>query len=246
MKRIDAVLFNGELDMLECRLRTLDPIIDRFVIAEATQTFTGIEKPVILHEHSERFAPWWDRITHVVVDDLPTTDNAWAREKAQREAIKRGLDGCEPDDIFILSDVDEIPSVEAIRICDPQVVLVFEQRFHPFAVDWLHPLPWQGTVACHLRDVTSVEALRYARLQKAFPTIKNAGHHFTWVGGDNETKLRSFSHTDLVPEITEFGLERFRKVGMHVDHNKLAPVTVDESWPAWIFNRECPADWFRP
>ena len=244
---IDAFLFSGELDMLELRLRELDPIVDRFVICEADTTFQGRPRKVLLPEHKDRFAPWWDRITHLVVDDLPAGEDCWQREHFQRDAIKRGLNGLRATDLFMLSDVDEIPTVQQIRKVRPNPVCVFEMAMHSFAVDWLYPTPWNGTVACYGRDIKDISILRYARDKPDFNRVKG-GRHFTWLGDTTATnkKLRSFSHADLVGVISAYGLERYYSEGFHVDGTKLLPVDVDETWPEWIYKRECPEAWFRP
>ena len=43
---IDTILFYNELDMLEFRLMELDSVVDKFVIVEATKTFSGNKKPL--------------------------------------------------------------------------------------------------------------------------------------------------------------------------------------------------------
>lgn len=244
MKIIDGVLFSGEIDILELRLRELDTVVDRFVISEASTTFQGRPKRVVLDDYSDRLAPWWDRITHVVVDDLPSGDDCWAREHFQRNTLKRGLTDLRPDDLFLLSDIDEIPTIAAIRACRPMPVSVIAMTMHSFAVDWQYPTPWRGTVACYGRDLNDLSVLRYARNRDDYQTIEG-GRHFTWLG-DQETKVRSFSHAELVEPILTFGLDRYRTEGIHVDGTQMAPVDVDETWPAWIWERQCPQQWFRP
>ncbi|WP_291854910.1 N-acetylglucosaminyltransferase [Bradyrhizobium sp.] len=105
----DCFTFFNELDVLEIRLAELDPLVDRFVLVEATRTFMGSPKPLVFSECKARFAAYAHKITHVVVDDLPDSSNPWVRERAQRRAIMRGLQDARPDDRIIVSDVDEIP-----------------------------------------------------------------------------------------------------------------------------------------
>lgn len=116
--------FFNELDVLEIRLRTLDKVVDRFVVAEATRTYKGAEKPLHLAENRQRFSEWWDRIEYVVVDDMPAGDEdvlpntpftaapsaRWVRENHQRDALLRGMPDLAPNDLVHLSDCDEIPS----------------------------------------------------------------------------------------------------------------------------------------
>ena len=97
--------FNEDL-LLSLRLHTLDRVVDRFVVAESTHTFRGKPKPI--HFDPARFPEFRDRITHVVVDDMPThLGDAWANEAHQRNALLRGLTDAASDDCIMISDVDE-------------------------------------------------------------------------------------------------------------------------------------------
>ena len=42
----DCFQFFNELDILKLRLHVMDPLVDKFVISEATETFSGIKKPL--------------------------------------------------------------------------------------------------------------------------------------------------------------------------------------------------------
>jgi hypothetical protein len=105
----DMVPFFNELEILELRLETLDPVVDKFVICEATTTHSGKPKPLLLQENAHRFEKWAHKIKHVVVELGQTTD--WGREKEQRVCLWHGFSG-NPHDLIILSDVDEIPNPE--------------------------------------------------------------------------------------------------------------------------------------
>ncbi len=243
MKIIDGFLFNDELDMLECRLRELDEVVDLFVLCEATHTFQGDPKPLHYLENQDRFAPWADRIHHVTAE-LPDGHGTWARENAQRDELGKTLGFMNDTDVFMLSDVDEIPYASTVeqfrRLHGPLTVY---ERFYCFAVDWQHPARfWRGTIACPGHALKPLSLLRYDK--ETLATVMG-GWHFTWVG-DWETKLHSFSHTEIIEEATDFGLERYYTEGVHVDGQKLKPVTVDNTWPVWIADKQCPAGWFRP
>lgn len=70
-KVYDGFLFFNELELLDIRLNLLDPIVDHFVIMEATKTFSGLDKPLYYNENKERFSKFADKIIHIVVDDTP-------------------------------------------------------------------------------------------------------------------------------------------------------------------------------
>jgi hypothetical protein len=111
----DTFLFFNEFDLLDIRLHELDAVVDKFVLVEATRTHSNKPKPLYYTENRERYAAFHDKIIHVVVEDTPDTTDAWAIERFQRDAILRGLALCRPDDIILMSDVDEIPRREAVR-----------------------------------------------------------------------------------------------------------------------------------
>lgn len=119
----DTFLFFNELELLELRLHELSSVVDRFVLVEATHTFSGKPKPLFFQENRAAFKPFLDRIIHVVAEDLPNASKAFDREDFQRDCVCRGLSGCRPDDLVMLSDVDEIPRAESVRSA------VAKQRF---------------------------------------------------------------------------------------------------------------------
>lgn len=132
----DAFTFFNELELLEIRLNTLENVVDKFVLVEASVTFTGKPKPLYFNEsrHEERFARFADKIIYVnchidnpdpVGDDEKAEkaryQNGWNREHSQRHCIMQGLRGVANEkDIIMLSDVDEIMSpntVLALKMC---------------------------------------------------------------------------------------------------------------------------------
>ena len=76
MRKIyDCFLFFNELDLLELRLNILDPYVDYFVLAEASVTHSGLDKPYYFEENKERFSKFLHKIIHVKSDDIPTDFN---------------------------------------------------------------------------------------------------------------------------------------------------------------------------
>jgi beta-1,4-mannosyl-glycoprotein beta-1,4-N-acetylglucosaminyltransferase len=110
----DCFQFFNELDMLKIRLNVLSPVVDKFVISEATETFSGLKKPLYYEENKEMFAEFEDKIIHVVVDDTPE-GGTHERDTFQKNAVTRGLKDCTDEDIIIFSDLDEIPNPNKIK-----------------------------------------------------------------------------------------------------------------------------------
>lgn len=117
----DCFTFFNELELLDIRLHELDSVVDRFVIVESAETFTGRRKPFYFADNAARFAAFRDKIVHVAADAphgpnaFSRKSDAWAREYHQREQILRGLGSARPGDLVMIGDVDEIPRAAAVR-----------------------------------------------------------------------------------------------------------------------------------
>jgi len=139
-KIFDCFIFSNELDILDIRLNTLGPFVDCFVLVESTHTFTGQPKPLVYDENKARFTRFHDKIIHVIVDNMPhETKNAYVCEAHQRSAIGRGLTAAKPDDLIIVSDVDEIPKPDALRGALEKAagrITYFEGVYYHFFLNW--------------------------------------------------------------------------------------------------------------
>lgn len=252
----DTFIFRDELDVLEMRLEQLSMVVDRFVLVEAPFTHgTREPKPLVFaeHGHSWRFAPWAGRIEHIVMrpGDMPEGPDPWTREHAQREACAIALRDARPLDLVLHGDVDEIPDPGAVAIAGrgggPSVM---RQRMTHFAVDWLDPAEWNGTIAARWQDVEGFQWLRARRNE--LPAVPHpGGWHFSSLGpvAHQAYKVRAGCHMqDAVSEGAWEGISsgRYYREGWHQGTTKLIPVDVDNSWPRYIHERRCPPSWFRP
>ena len=195
----DCFPFFNELDLLEIRLHEMSPYVDKFVLVESVETFRGNPKPLYFEENKERFAPYLDKIIHVVVEHDETAI-PYTRECHQRDHILDGLIDCDPEDIIIISDVDEIIRRSAL----PAIVRFFEKkRGDIFVAIQNHytmymnryKQQWFGSVITNFQKLrsTTPQLLRQSRI--LFPQVKNIGWHFSWLGGPEKvvTKLESYS-----------------------------------------------------
>jgi beta-1,4-mannosyl-glycoprotein beta-1,4-N-acetylglucosaminyltransferase len=164
----DCFTFFNELDLLEIRLNVLDPVVDKFVLVEATRTFQNKPKPLHYQENAGRFKAFSHKIIHIVVDDYPKFGKwkdaySWEIEYHQRNGISRGLAQCQPNDIIMVSDLDEIPDPEMIRIHrEAKGVKVFEQRSFYYFLNLANTKDkwWCGTVMAHFNDFKKPQELR--------------------------------------------------------------------------------------
>ena len=255
-RRFDCFMFRDELDMLDLRLHELDGKVDAWVLVECTTTHRGIAKPLVFQENLDRFKPWLDRIIHVIAEPEPGLA-PWDVEHAQRDAAWQAvLDaGAQDDDIVLICDVDEIPSAPALAWEGPGAVSLW-MRTTLYAVDWevpaFYPLPPTAVAATvsHLRQHGGhLGAVRDQR--SAYPMITDGGWHFSWTGGPERQKAKLLTgtcHTELLshPEADLILSGSRYRDGADGGGIPVVPVTVDETWPDWISEGQCPDMWFRP
>lgn len=207
----DCFPFFNELDLLEIRLNELDGVVDRFVIVEAGETFSGKPKPLWLAENFDRFERFKDKIVYLKIDAFPPGTDPWERERIQRDKLLAGLTDAASDDLVMLSDVDELPksgTLAAIKAAPPRraQVLCLELRIFIFYLNLERRERWLrlGPRIIRRGALTGMQALRYVRgpadrrLRDAMrglkakwgmrrwitrKAVRDAGWHFTWLGG---------------------------------------------------------------
>lgn len=111
----DCFPFFNELDILKLRLGVLNPIVDKFIIEEATVTFSGEPKELCFEKNKEIFREYLPKIEYIVVDNSPADVTTHVRDNFQKNALVKGLKDASEEDIILLSDVDEIPNPEVLR-----------------------------------------------------------------------------------------------------------------------------------
>jgi beta-1,4-mannosyl-glycoprotein beta-1,4-N-acetylglucosaminyltransferase len=256
----DTFPFNDELDVLEMRLSELQEVPELLhVLIEAPLDHQGHAKPLFYAENRERFSAWEHRIVHVVADGLPTAEqnpDPWSREHGQREYAWRGLAEAGPDDIVLHGDLDEIPRSWAAGANPGNWYLRTHMRDHTFAIDWLGPDWFNGTVITRLKNVQSFTHMRYMR-NASVPVLDDAGWHMTCLGGPEaiRKKLDSFCHLEM-KEMLERGIDGgyFYERGMlwgpapdfELGAVQFKAVEVNDEWPRWIREGRAPASWYRP
>jgi len=186
----DLTQMNDEMDMLEIRLNILSPYVDKFVIGESTQTFSGNPKSLHYLANWERFDKWGDKITHVIIPEM-MTDDVFQRTAFQKDYLRKALRYCEPDDLIIYGDVDEVASEEAVRDGKEGKL---RQLCYSYYLNNRSSEDWQGTNIVRYRNLKNLNELR----QEHDPLIENGGWHFTNMGGYDALikKLESYDHQE--------------------------------------------------
>lgn len=230
----DCFIFFNELDLLEIRFNELNDVVDKFVLVEADRTFQYKPKSFIFEENKERFSKFLDKIIYIKITKYPVfipiinPFSPWKIEFFQRDSILKGLVDCKPDDIILISDVDEIPKAEVIkkRLLNG-VDKIYGLKMDMFMYFFNNKLVFdsgsnmdkeeskEGIWHCTALLPYSFLKRRPYKIRKTimrtkrrgevYEIIPNAGWHFTYIGGVKKIieKLEAFSHT-------EYNLEKYK------------------------------------
>ncbi len=209
--------------LLTLRLDTLWNDVDFFVICESRKTISGKDKD--LNFNPNKYTKYLSKIRYLVVEQYPfETSDPWRNERYQRDYLGNALYDAEPNDLIMISDVDEIPM--------PRVWLGYESAKYKRAdcnqlmfAYFLNnrwdsngqPVVWVGTKMTLFRHFvsyfgSSMELLRNYKatgilrgLKRAWfknflvQNLTTAGWHFTWMTGVEAIikKLESFAHQEF-------------------------------------------------
>jgi hypothetical protein len=250
-KRIyDCFIFYNELEALHLRLHELYDRVDQFVLCEADRTFKGDPKPLIFSENRHLFAPFLDKIRVVEVHDMPADGSAWDREYHQRQAIRRGLFDAGPDDIVMISDVDEIISATAVDYLRRNTgYFVFDMPMYQFYLNmraladgWAKAFAYQWDLDAEVGDYNHVrhhETATFNRFEDRHHWIRSAGWHFTFLGGAERVrqKLGAYSHAESWQQrmLQPGAVERQLSVLQHVGGGLFLDFcAIDETFPRYL------------
>ena len=230
MKIYDCFMYFDEDLVLDLRLNTLNKYIDYFVIVESCFTHKGEERKFKFE--IKKYEKFKDKIIYIKHDSNPKTIefinkndseddksskyilNAAKRENDQRNYIEKGLLKANPEDLIIISDIDEIPNLENINFLKiKKKLILFKQDMFYYKFNLKAPtISWTGTKACKKKDLKSPQWLRnvrdrkypFYRLDTLFSDLKyidveiiqNGGWHFTNIkkASEIEHKLKSYLH----------------------------------------------------
>jgi beta-1,4-mannosyl-glycoprotein beta-1,4-N-acetylglucosaminyltransferase len=243
-------------------------VVDKFVLVEATRTFSNKEKPLYFEENKSRFAKFSDRIIYIKLTELPEYKTDWTYENYQRNMIMSGLSECSPDDVILISDLDEIPNPQAIFEYRKDGIKALQQLSFSCFLNYKSIIfkYWYGTkILCYkdiLNDETEKHEYEYSkfliqdlnkgctptkiRIISDFPVIKKGGWHFTYLGGVKKIqyKLDSFAHQEFNTSayVDEKALEKKLQKGLDLfrpRENRFAVVKISDILPKYIIdNRE--------
>ncbi len=223
-------MFYDEDLVIDLRLNILNEYVHKFVIVESKFTHSGKKRELLFDIN--KYSKFKNKINYIVLENEPidlervhdndTDDkknskyimNALKRENFQRNGIKKGLTNAKPDDLILVSDVDEIPNLLNLDINEiNDNIILFKQNFYYYKFNLkLEDMPWLGTKGCKYKNLKSPQWLRnikdkkypFWRLDvlfsdKKYSNIKfidNGGWHFSNMKTPEEIekKMRTYLH----------------------------------------------------
>ena len=247
MKIYDCFMFYDEDVILDLRLNILNEYIDYFVIVESKFFHNGKERK--LRFDIEKYTKFRDKIIYIIQDNQPSgiqeilkddshgtisakeINNALLRENSQRNLISQGLKMAAENDLILISDVDEIPNLEKVKLKETKnEILMFVQDIFYYKLNrYLANFQWFGTKGCLKKNLKSPQWLRniknkkysFLRIDTFFSDkkyinkkfINHGGWHFSNLKNaeDLELKLKSYlHHRDY--EVEELGKTKIEKL----------------------------------
>ncbi len=254
MKIIDCVTYFDEPILFEVRKNILEKHVDIFLVIEARHTHSGKKKK--LNFNIKNYPDIKNKIIYLIIDEEP--HDLIIKEKLSspqkiinslkriNQSYDKALDYlkiCRPEDIFILSDIDEIPNLEKINIknVDSKIIL-FKQKMFYYKFNLYYDLiPWFGSKACKIKNLISPSFLRHTKTKKypfwrldtwfskvkhnSVQIIEDGGWHFTNIKSPEKIleKYLNFGHHSEF-EDNQIGIDDIRKMVLEkrVGYNHLA------------------------
>lgn len=248
---VDCFMYAGEIECLQMRLRELRDIADKVHIIEACETFQGNRRQLSNIDINYVIDPRdRARIAYTTITSLGAAHaSPWDREAYQRNYMEVVTRHLAPDDIVLMSDADEIPRRDVVKLLKssgaPAQVVRLGGPHYLYAINVQQTSygPWYGTYAVSRRylDKHTPQEIRGFGMGNIDTgnCIPNSGWHFSFLGGRERIleKLYSWSHVedgtyandknilDALQNVRDWKTDR----NMHLER-----VTVDDTWPLYV------------
>ena len=215
---IDAFTYFNEKELVELRIKYLNPIVDFFVVVESNITFAGKKKnwnfPDVLKNKLEEFSHKIQyhqlniEISEIqneeswIIDDIKG-DDYWRVENFQRNYIKKACNKFSDDDILIISDLDEIPSIKKLNFIlssDFKKIspVALEQHLFHLDCNYLRLESWRGSIVTTMQICNANSPQKFRRLRNRISHFTDGGWSFSSFGGYERVKekIESYAHSE--------------------------------------------------
>ena len=257
---IDTILFNNEFDMLDMRLAITSHYVDRWIVLEASRTFSGIPKPYYLTERLDAYRDrWGDRIQTVC---LPLAEDQinLVCETMMRRGLQPAIDQYHDDDIILHGDLDEVVDpnrwrdiVALMDLHDRPVTCGMEMYVYRF--DQRTHRGWKGTVVARKRMFATPHELYKGKNIKrkdrshCVGLREPVGWHWTWMGSDDAIRHKVAACIESQHRDPQQVLEAFqaRDSAAAINHKCTSDiVTVTYPEPVQSVLAQYPTWWHHP
>ena len=168
----------------------------------------------------------------------------------------KGLNKSQDNDLIILSDVDEIPDLNKLKVFDKNKYAVFSQKMFMYKLNLinLNENNWHGSKICLKKNLKSPQWLRNLKFkkypfwridkQKNLQIIDNGGWHFAYLQDvkNISKKIKSFAHGEFnkAEIVSEKNIELKINQGEDVLGRgyKIEKIEIDSSYPKYIINNK--------
>ena len=259
MKLYDCFMYFDEDLVLDLRLNILNNYVDKFVIAEATKDHTGKEKK--LNFNINNFSKFKNKISYIIVEDMPTNlkfyKKNWPvhhlRDQHQRNALARGYEDSNDEDLIMISDIDEIPDPNKIKIFDVKnKYACFIQKNFQSKINLLNisDKNWMGTKIIKKKYIKSPQWLRNIKTAKPSfwkfykprqpQLIYDGGWHFSFLKNPKgiSKKIQSYSHSEYNKSIYTDEKKIAERINNRIDifdrNFKYEKIDIDDTFPKYI------------
>jgi beta-1,4-mannosyl-glycoprotein beta-1,4-N-acetylglucosaminyltransferase len=204
----DCFCYFNEDMLLELRLETLWDYVDYFVISEASYSHAGQARETQFD--IKRFNKYASKIRYIRLDQRPDGSNDfWKNENFIRNNVAKGLFDAKPDDLILISDLDEIPNPEKIKEYQPRYLRGdFDQRYYSYFLNnyWLGDVDEEGAIKPNSNKWLGSKITTY--------------HHFVDFFRANATSVRSYKSSGVWRSIKrawfrKFNVQLIKKGGWH-------------------------------
>jgi len=260
MAIFDCFQYFNEDHIADLRFNILNEYVDFFVVVESTVNHQGQTRK--LHFDKNKYKKFQNKIVYIEVDDTPDnikkphTGGESLVEQHQRNSIMKGLNKSQDNDLIILSDVDEIPDLNKLKVFDKNKYAVFSQKMFMYKLNLLNlnENNWHGSKICLKKNLKSPQWLRNLKFkkypfwridkQKNLQIIDDGGWHFAYLQDvkNISKKIKSFAHGEFNKEdiVSEKNIELKISQGEDVLGRgyKIKKIEIDSSYPEYIINNK--------
>ena len=249
-KIIDCITFFNEILIFDLRYKTLENVVDEFVVCESRYDHRGNEKKLNFKKNNYDSK----KINYIILDkEFSKKNNIWENQATQRDYMLKKLNYLVGEDYIFFSDPDEIidpNSLENFELNKKYGIFMQKCFNYKFNLFNYHESPWEGTRVCKKKNLKSIDFMRqkiksknlsykFFRIdkEKDIQIFQNGGWHFNNILNPEEIslKLKTFAHSEFSDEkfssikVIEDKIEK--KIDLFERGHKYLKVDIDFTYP---------------